>query len=234
MNPISPIVKFISAMDSEMLTELLSADITYQDAHKEVFIEKLNEAFKKFKRENDTSLLPFPGVCISKDCTNTGCKGYSFVGNKSGAIMDLIIEEKNGEVYDIYHCHGMKTAHIPKEHEKHINIYISTDEKADFVPSSEYLYKGQLADKAVANIYSYENTCFSKNDIVYLVEKYDQLNKSTFDPFLGLSRFDIFEHAFDALKDISKFIGYEDKAATAIIWKIHANRSLNPNKILFS
>jgi hypothetical protein len=217
MNPASTIIKFISEMDSEMLSEVLSNDITYQDAHKELFVDKLNDAFNKFKRENDSHLTPFAGVCKSKECTNSGCKGYSFVGNVSGATLDLIIEEKNGEVLDIYHCHGMVSDHIPGEYDKQINIYVSTDEKADFSPSSEYLYKGQLADKAVEDMFSYRNTCFSKSDVAYLVKKYETLYKSTFDPFLGLARFDKFEQAFDALKDLSKFLGNEDKAAAALL-----------------
>ena len=217
MNPVRTIIKFISEMDSDMLSEVLSNDITYQEAHKEVFVEKLNGAFNKFKKENDTNLIPFPGVCASKECTNNGCKGYSFVGNISGATLDLIFEEKNGEVHDIYHCHGMITDHFPGEYDKQINIYVSRDEKADFVPTTEYLFKGQLADKAVEDICSYENVCFNKSDIVYLVEKYKDLYKSTFDPFLGLTRFDKFENAFDALNDLYKFIGYEDKAESALI-----------------
>lgn len=231
MNPTNVIMKYLSEMDSDMLSEVLNNDITYQEAHKEVFVEKLNDAFNKFKREKDTSLTPFPGICVSKECTNTGCKGYSFVGNISGATLDLILEEKNGEVHDIYHCHGMVTDHKPGEHDKQINIYISTDEKADFVPSSEYLYKGQLTDKAVEDIYSYENTCFSKSDIVYLVEKYELLHKSTFDPFLGLTRFNKFEHAFDALNEISKFIGYQDKAATALSRYLSQDMSVNTNLV---
>jgi hypothetical protein len=216
MNPARTIIKFISEMDSEMLSEVLSNDITYQDANKEVIVDKLSDAFNKFRKENDSYLTPFAGVCNSKECTNAGCKGYSFVGNKSGATLDLIIEEKNGEVNDIYHCHGMVSNHQPGEYDKQINIYVSRDEKADFVPTAEYLFKGQLVDKAVEDIYSYGNICFSKSDVVYLVEKYKDLYKSTFDPFLGLTRFDRFENAFDALNDLYKFMGYEDKAARAL------------------
>jgi hypothetical protein len=170
-------------------------------------------------------LTPFAGVCKSKECTNSGCKGYSFVGNVSGATLDLIIEEKNGEVHDIYHCHGMVTDRLPGEYDKQINIYVSRDEKADFVPTTEYLLKGQLADKAVEDICSYENVCFSKSDIVYLVEKYKDLYKSTFDPFLGLTRFDKFENAFDALNDLNKFLGYEDKAESAL--SSYASKNMN-------
>ena len=231
VDQINLIIKSISKMDAEMLSLVLNNDITYQDAHKEVFVEKLNEAFNKFKKENDTSLTPYPGVCMSKECTNIGCKGYSFVGNISGATLDLILEEKNGEVYDIYLCHGMASDHQPSEYDKQINIYVSTDEKADFIPSSEYLYKGQLADKAVEDMYSYKNICFSKNDISYLVEKYESLHKSTFDPFLGLTRFDKFEQAFDALKEVSKFICYQDKAATALSRYLSQDMSVDNNLV---
>lgn len=216
MNTKELIIQGISKMDTDLLLVVLDERFTYQEAHKEVFVGKLNNAFNKFKKENDTHLTPFPGVCMSKECTNYGCKGYSFVGNMSGATLDLIFEEKNGEVHDIYHCHGMVADRLPGEYDKQVNIYISRDEKADFVPTTEYLFKGQLADKAVEDIFSYENICFSKSDIVYLVDKYKDLYKSTFDPFLGLTRFDKFENAFDALNDLYKFIGYEDKAESAL------------------
>lgn len=231
MNPVRTIIKFISEMDSDMLSEVLSNDITYQEAHKEVFVEKLNGAFNKFKKENDTNLIPFPGVCASKECTNNGCKGYSFVGNISGATLNLIMVEKNGAVHDIYHCHVMVTDHLPSEYDKQINIYVSRDEKADFVPTTEYLFKGQLADKAVEDIYSYGNICFSKSDIVYLVEKYKDLYKSTFDPFLGLTRFDKFENAFDALNDLYKFLGYKDKAESALSSYLSKDMNIETNLV---
>lgn len=231
MSPVKNIIKFISEMSSDMLSEILSNEITYQDANKEVFVDKLNEAFNKFRRENDSYLTPFAGVCNSKECTNTGCKGFSFVGNISGATLDLIIEEKNGEVHDIYHCHGMVSNNQPGEYDKQINIYVSRDEKADFVPTTEYLLKGQQTDKAVDDIYSYENTCFSKSDVVYLVEKYESLYKSTFNPFLGLSRFDKFEQAFDALNDLNKFIGYENKTASALTSYTSKDMNIDSNLV---
>lgn len=74
---------------------------------KEVFLNKLKGAFETFKNEKDQKLNYYPGVCNSNECTNTGCKGYTFVGDTSGASLDLIFDEKNGEVNDIYYCNSI-------------------------------------------------------------------------------------------------------------------------------
>ena len=85
MNPTASILKYMSEMDIEMLSLILDDSKTYQDATKEVFLEKLKGAFESFKNEKDQKLNYYPGVCNSTECTNTGCKGYTFVGDTSGA-----------------------------------------------------------------------------------------------------------------------------------------------------
>ena len=96
MNPTSSILKYMSEMDIEMLSLILDENKTYQDATKDVFLNKLKGAFETFKNEKDQKLNYYPGVCNSSECTNTGCKGYTFVGDTSGASLDLIFDEKNG------------------------------------------------------------------------------------------------------------------------------------------
>lgn len=207
MNQVNNIVKGISEMDSEILSEVLSDDIIYQGALKDVFIEKLNEAFDIFKKENDTNLTAHSGICMSKECDNKGCKGYTFIGNKSNRSIDLIIKEQNNSVKDILQCYDLKTDLGPIPYEKRVFISISSDEKAYFKPTTEYHYQGQLADKAFEEIDNYIDHCFSKEDIVYLVEKYEDLYTDLFSPLY--SRFKKFETAFEALREIRKFIGKE-------------------------
>ncbi len=214
MNPINNIIKGISSMDSGILSEALSDDIIYQGALKDVFIEKLNEAFDRFKKENDTTLTPHPGFCMSKECDNKGCKGYSFVGNNSNMSIDLIIKEQNSSVQDILQCYDLKTDLGPIPYGKRVFISISTDEKAYFKPTTEYYYQGQLADKAIEEIDNYIDQCFTKEDIVYLVEKYETLYLDLFSPLY--SRFKKFENAFEAFREIRKFIGKEIEIREAL------------------
>ncbi len=86
------ILKSFSNMDIAMLEIILDDSRTYQDATKETFLQKLHEVFIKFKSNNDESLIPYSGKCVSGEC-NKGCKGYSFVGNNSSNHTDFIFEE---------------------------------------------------------------------------------------------------------------------------------------------
>lgn len=102
-NQADTVIHFLEQMDSEMLNDILHDDRTYQDFPKDVFIRKLDNAFEAFRKAADQSLLRSYGRCSEFGC-NAGCEGFSFVGNKSGHFMDLIIEVKEGEVLDIYEC----------------------------------------------------------------------------------------------------------------------------------
>lgn len=231
MNTKEIIIKGISDMNSELLLDVLDDNLTYQEAHKEVFIQKLEEAFGRFRKVNDTFLIPEPGACMYDQCTNKGCKGYSFIGNNSGTCLDLIIEEKGDQITDIFYCRGMETKLESTMYTYKIRIHIGTDEEADFHPTTEYLYNVQKSDKAIEEIESQENLCFSKLDIIYLVEKYNSLYNAIFNPFRGYTRFEKFESAFEALKEISNYIGKEDKVKKAL--SIYNEETvLNDNELL--
>lgn len=94
---------FLEQMDTEMIDDILHDDRTYQDFPKGLFIRKLGNAFEAFRKAGDKYLSHSYGRCSELGC-NAGCEGFSFVGNKSGHHMDLIIEVKEGEVLDIYEC----------------------------------------------------------------------------------------------------------------------------------
>jgi len=92
-----------------MLQLLLDDSKTYQNAPKNIFLNTLDKAFNKFRETKDTSLIAMRGKCCSKECPNTGCKGFSFVGNVSGKHLDLIFEDTETDYADIYQCHGFET-----------------------------------------------------------------------------------------------------------------------------
>ena len=89
-------------MDTEMLSLVLDEIRIYQEVNKDVFISKLEDVFNQFKAKGDTELIPSPGKCGSEDCTNQGCKGYSFFGNVSKEYISFIIDENDGAVANIY------------------------------------------------------------------------------------------------------------------------------------
>ena len=94
------IVYFIERMNINKINELLD-NHQYSDKDKPRFIELLNSVFKEFKKDGTKRLFSQSGVC--KGC-NFGCKGYSFVSELDGSHIDLVIEESNDRVKDIYDC----------------------------------------------------------------------------------------------------------------------------------
>jgi hypothetical protein len=94
------IVYFIERMNINKIDELLDYH-EYSDKEKSVFISLLDEAFTKFKNTGNSRLYSKGGVC--KGC-NYGCKGFSFIGGIDDSHIELVMEESNDRVKDIYHC----------------------------------------------------------------------------------------------------------------------------------
>ncbi|MFM7195901.1 MAG: hypothetical protein ACKOYP_14120 [Bacteroidota bacterium] len=102
------IVHFIQQLDIERIDMLLDHRRTYQDLSKRTFVSRFGAALDKFSRAGDTFLDTHRGHCCSRAC-GLNRRGYTFIGNKSGHYMDLIILAKKGIVHDIYECHYFKT-----------------------------------------------------------------------------------------------------------------------------
>ena len=92
---------FIEKLDIEMIDAFLDDCKTYQDMQKRIFIAKLNRVFQTYKETGDTYLVSYRGSCTS--CYN-GKKGYTFVGNKSGNYLSIIIDSEKGIVNDMFEC----------------------------------------------------------------------------------------------------------------------------------
>jgi len=100
---VDAVVHFIHKMDIEMLNDILDDKLTYQDMEKHRFLDMLEIAFDAIKRAGNEFLIPHKGMCNRSDC-NYKFKGYSFRGDNTGAHIDLIIEQTDGIVEDIYEC----------------------------------------------------------------------------------------------------------------------------------
>ena len=94
------VVYFIERMNIAKINELLDPH-QYSDKDKPHFIELLNSVFEEFKENGTKRLFSQNGVC--KGC-NFGCKGYSFISDLDKSHLDLVIEESNERVKDIYDC----------------------------------------------------------------------------------------------------------------------------------
>lgn len=104
-----------------MVNDLLDNERTYQDFPKHLFIQKLGNAFTRFKDRGDSCLFVYPGTCQSYSCS-LGAKGRRFVGNHSGCHMDLIIEDEDGHVRDIFECNDFTAVTMHKSIKNRIFI----------------------------------------------------------------------------------------------------------------
>lgn len=96
-------IEAISMMDIKSLFHLLEDSFTYNDKSKNEFLSDLEKSFKNFKQLGNTHLEVHKGNCIGKSCDVVSCVGFSFVGNNSRDIMNLIFKEDNS---DIFTCHN--------------------------------------------------------------------------------------------------------------------------------
>jgi len=209
------ILESFSKMDIEMLGLILDDSRTYQDAKKEIFLRKLNDVFKKFKNTNDNLLVAHRGRCLSDDC-NKGCKGISFIGNNSNNHADFIFEENEIDFKDIYHCSNFKIDTPGVYISDEISLFVSKDEKADFIPSIGYLARVQKCERAYSELIKNEITYISKNDYFYWLEKNHELFKTFELPPLLYNAFDKFYTLYWQVQDISSYLKFNSEANNAI------------------
>ena len=89
----------------------------YQDMPKKTFMTLLARAFETMKKSGEASLEMYPGICTG--CAeNKWCTGFSFVGNRTGNYMNMIIKEDQGRVTDIFECSSFKSEQSEKRGRK--------------------------------------------------------------------------------------------------------------------
>jgi hypothetical protein len=210
------IIESFQKMDSTMLEILLDESRTYQDATKEVFLEKLNVAFSNLRENGDTLLSSQKGFCNSNECSNKGCKGYSFVGNNSKNHIDLIFEESDDDIKDIYHCSGFETNDKSVNTETLIDIDISNDEKADFKPSIDFLIKNQNCNSAYEELNQYRNVVIAKDVYLIWLKKFNHLYESFDLPPLFYAGFKKFYWLYSRINELKDFLKSNNAAKEAV------------------
>ena len=153
------LVSAISEMDIKALELILEDNISYQDTTKTIFLEKLDEVFNEFKKE-DNKLIAYQGKCNSDECTNKNKNGISFVGNKSGRYINFVIEEnENGTAKDLYTCYDFCTDDkIIDENKRKLDISVYKDEKVNFIPTSTYNFINKKSISAINEIQQFNDS----------------------------------------------------------------------------
>ena len=116
------VLHFFQKLDVDMINELLDSDRTYSDLDKAVFIQKLGVAFDQFLEAGDDQLELYSGKCNSEECDSCGCSGFSFLGNRSGNFMDLVVKIEEGRITDIYDCSHFKADTPERKFDKRVKI----------------------------------------------------------------------------------------------------------------
>ena len=215
------VVNAISEMDYAALEILLDNNISYQNTSKTIFIEKLKEIFIKFKQK-DTQLIPLEGICCSAECYNKDNAKVSFIGNITGDLLSLIIEQnESGRIKNMYDCDNFCTNNCPQEecHNRY-RIIIYKDEKVDFKPSISYT---NLIEKCIKANYELRRYCgCCEENFITAKEITDWINnyKAFFDSFELSSKFfkeqATFFFEYKKVKKIHDFLNLEVEAAQAL------------------
>ncbi len=210
------IIESFQKMDWDMLAVLLDNNKTYQNATKEVFLEKINVAFSELKENGDTFLLSHKGFCNFNECPNKCCKGYSFVGNKSKKHIDLIFDELENNIKDIYHCSDFKTNDMTVKKESLIGIDIMNDERADFKPSIDFLIKSQKCKLAYDELIQFQNTVIGKEVYLVWLEKFSILKESLNLQAFNYAGFDKFYWLYSRIEELKHYLQSDDFVKEAL------------------
>ncbi len=208
------IIAAFESLDAETLRYLLDESNTYQNATKDVFIQKISEVFAKLGAKGDSKLQSYPGKCGCDSCSSFERTGYTFVGNKSGDHLDLIFKENDGEIMDIYTCsdfHPDEDIVVGDE----VEIDISHDERADFTPSVAYLLKSSKCKTAIAEL-GEPGAVVLRADFLYWLEKHHELYSSFRLPPIRYRKYYDFYKSYSSIRYFFNWIPNESELQSAM------------------
>ncbi|MGL2963894.1 hypothetical protein ACSVH2_08770 [Flavobacterium sp. RSB2_4_14] len=212
------VVKAITEMDMVSLELILDENLTYQDASKEMFLNKLKEIFDELKKSNDT-LQSHSGKCGSKECSNHNKNGMLFCGRNSGKHFNVIIEEdENENVMDLYYCNAFKCNFEDKANKsgKSLNIEIYEDEKANFQPNSYYININTTSLRAITYLNNFKNKTISKNELLAWLQEYFEFYSSTSILNIKYKNENKFHHYYYRAEVLKKYLILEEDCKKAM------------------
>jgi hypothetical protein len=203
-------------MDTDMLSLALNESRTYQETVKDVFVSKLDEVFQIFKSNGNTALIPYAGKCGSEECTNRGCRGYSFFGNVSNDFLSLIFEEEEGSITDIHNCYFMIPENADWEFSNQITLNIYTEDKASFFPTFDYSTTQQKCEEAINDLQKAFNNRITNEDASSWLTYYNPLKDKSSHYILHGGFIKAFRSIYFDIERIHNLISKEKEAVNAI------------------
>ncbi len=171
------IVKYITEMNTDMLSLILDDNKSYMDVPKETFIEKLKETFEKLQNQDIKKFSRVLKGHCGGDCNN-GCGGYTFLTNDNRSL-DLIFEEENDDIKDLYTC---TIFNIEEPIENRTEIYMSfyDDEKSNYIPTSKHLVLQKKIETAFSEFHKFRNDITDIETFcnwnIHIVNLYDSIS----------------------------------------------------------
>lgn len=204
-------VEAVCQFNLSLIEVLLDDNKTYHDVPKEIFLQKMKILFEVFKSVEcmDEYLVASQGVCDSCNCPNKGCNGFRFKGNHSNHFIDLIIEEIDGDIKDIYVCYEFNSddKSFDKDDGTLLSLSIKEDETVNFVITPEFLANKQWVEKAEAEFKLFETELCTYEMLKNWHDKYaflynDLGGNIVFDSHTSIT---LFLKKYDDIKEIISF-----------------------------
>ena len=96
---------YFSKLDLEGIDSLLSDNNNYDGVSKDYYLKLIEKAFNNLKFKGIISLESIPGVC--NGCIKD-CNGFTFIDNKTGIYVDIIVEVNKSEITNFMECYNLK------------------------------------------------------------------------------------------------------------------------------
>lgn len=123
---------YFSTLDCIGLNTILKENFRYDGYSKSQYITLFEEQFESLKKENIHYLKPIPGICSG--CKN-GCSGFTFLDEKKGFYLDLIIEMRDTEIVNFIECFNFKNEiKVPNKIEQIAIEPFELDSNSDCIP----------------------------------------------------------------------------------------------------
>ncbi|WP_298265933.1 hypothetical protein [uncultured Lutibacter sp.] len=95
---------YFSRLDIEGMDKLLSEYNNYDGVSKDHYLNLITNTINDLKSKGINSLMAVPGIC--NGCIK-GCNGFSFIDNKTGVYVDIIVEVKHKEITNFMECYEL-------------------------------------------------------------------------------------------------------------------------------
>lgn len=101
---INKFAHYFALLDIQGIGSCLGDYNYYDGVSKGYYLKLIEKEFNNLKSRDIASLEAKPGTC--NGCIK-GCEGFTFIHEKSGLYVDVIIEVKNKKIVNFMECHDL-------------------------------------------------------------------------------------------------------------------------------